>query len=52
MRDEYGGGEWPRGDDDEFDLIAVLDFPRAALAASTPGGLARLMRAVEAVQVE
>lgn len=51
MRDEHDGGEQPR-EDDEFDLIAILDYPRAALVASAPGGLARLMRAVEAVREE
>jgi hypothetical protein len=49
MRDEYLGDKAPSFDDD-FDLLAVLDYPRLVLAASAPGGLARLMRVVEAVQ--
>lgn len=46
MFDEYVGGQWPR-DFDDFDLALVLDYP---LAAPAPGGLARLMRVVEAVR--
>jgi hypothetical protein len=48
MFDNDAGGDRPLFDD--FDLALVLDYPRAALSASAPGGLARLMRAVEAVQ--
>lgn len=48
MFDEKTGGEQPWMDDD-FDLAAVLDYPRAVLIAVPPGGLNRLMRTVEAV---
>lgn len=47
MPDEDARGERPPFDD-EFDLTAVLDYPHLALASSAPGGLARLMRVVEA----
>lgn len=49
MFDDDAGGDRPLLFDD-FDLALVLDYPRAALSASAPGGLARLMRVVEAVQ--
>lgn len=53
MFDKDAGGDWPLIFDD-FDLALVLDYPRAALCAPAPapapGGLARLMRVVEAVQ--
>lgn len=49
MNNENARGERPSFDD-EYDLMAVLDYPRAGLMASAPGGLARLMRAVEAVR--
>ena len=48
MYDEDARGDRPPFDD-EYDLVPVLDYPRAGLVASAPGGLARLMRAVEAV---
>ena len=49
MPDEVFSGEWPRFDDDH-DPVVTPDHPRVALVTSTPGGLARLMRVVEAVR--
>jgi hypothetical protein len=49
MNNENARGERPPFDD-EYDLMAVLDYPRVGLMAPAPGGLARLMRAVEAVR--
>jgi hypothetical protein len=49
MFDTDAGGDRPLSPDD-FDLAQVLDYPRVALSPPAPGGLARLMRVVEAVQ--
>jgi hypothetical protein len=49
MFDNDAGGDRPLLFDD-FDLAQVLDYPRAVLVPSAPGGLARLMRVVKAVR--
>lgn len=50
MPDEDVRGTRPRFDNDECDLEVVLDCPRAGPAVPARGGLARLMRVVEAVR--
>lgn len=52
MRYNYRDGGQPPDDDDLHDLERVLDYPRTTLMLFAPGGLNRLMRAVDAVQEE